>query len=228
MGYLQGLAAISEEMSKQGDFEDRQKATWVSLKDGESSKLTPLQELDEGSPNYSAKNGLGRVVLEHSNPDNWQKKAECTVDEGSCYGCSKGWHQKKILYVNVLEEKSGEEPRVAIYSRALGKGSVAQTFINVASDEDYGFSITDKVFKYSRTGSTKDNTTYTLSPLPKASTVKVENYQLWDLDQAPFHVDPEKQEDYYNGVPLKDAGKGKASAEAPAAPATAASVDVDW
>lgn len=227
MGFIEGLSAIKDELAKQGDFPDRQKASWVSLKDGESVKLTPLQELDAGSPNYSVKNGLGRVVLEHQHPVEFKRRAECTDDEGSCYGCEQGWRQKKVFYINVLEERPGEEPEVKIFSRALGKGSAAQEFLNAAGDEDYGFSITDKVWKFSRTGSTKDNTTYTLSVLPgKAgnSKVTVEDYDLWDLNQAPFHVDPEKQEVYYTTGRLKDDGTKPADKE----PASAASVDVDW
>lgn len=222
MGFIEGLAGIKEELDKQTDYPDRQKASWVSIKDKEAVKLTPLQELDHGSPKYSVKNGLGRVVLEHSNPDNWQKKAECTVDEGSCFGCANGWRQKKVLYINVLEDNGMDEPRVKIFSRALGKGSVAQTLIDVASDEDFDFSLTNKVFKFSRTGTTKDNTTYTLSPLPKASEVNPEEYDLWDLGQAPFHVDPEKQETYYSGGSLKSETKTEAVAQ------SAAKVDVDW
>lgn len=174
MGFVTGLAGIREQQAKQPqneDFADRPKAEWVSLKDGESVKVTPLQEIDEGSPNYNADMGLAIFSLQHSNPDNWKKNAECTVDEGDCYGCAQGWRQKTVFYINVLVEEKGRKPYVGILSRGLGKGSVAQSLLNMAADEDYNNSITDKTFKFARTGSTKDNTTYSLDISPNTPLV---------------------------------------------------------
>jgi hypothetical protein len=230
LGYLEGLAQIDEQIeASQSGGEERQKAKWVSLKDGESVKLTFLQELDKGSPNYSEKNGLGRFYLEHSNPNNWKTQAECTINEGACHGCANGWRQKTVLYINALVDDGMNEPYVALFSRAVGKGSVANDLRAIAADPDYGNSITDKTFKFSRTGKTKDDTTYTLSPLPKATKVDIENQELWDLSQAVLTIDDvDKQARYYNGEPLKEIFKGDGEAKKNAEPATAASVDVDW
>lgn len=226
MGFVQGLAAAKELASKSGggDYKERVKATWVSLKANEEVKLVFLQEIDKGSPNYSEKNGLANLVLEHQSPDDWKKSAECTIEEGSCYGCANGWRQKQVFYVNCLVIKGKEDPFVAVFSRGLGKGSVAQGLYNMAGDDDYNLSITDKVFKFSRTGSTKDDTTYTLTPLPKASEYNVEDYtdKLFDLEGVPFNVAPERQAKYYTGE------------DAPAAPAVPQkalapeSVDSEW
>src|SRR5690242_12328304 len=104
MGFLTGIAAVTEKTAKSGgDYEDRVKTVWASLKaDGDSSKVIPLQELDEGSPHYDEKFGTGLFALEHSNPDDFKKNALCTIDEGGCYGCEQGWYQKVVLYLNVL------------------------------------------------------------------------------------------------------------------------------
>jgi hypothetical protein len=225
MGFLTGLASVNETLNKRsgGDFEERVKAKWLSLKDGESAKIIFLQELDEGSPNYSEKNGVAKFFLEHSNPDNWRKKAECTVDEGTCYGCQRGWRQSVMMYVNVLVDNGKDEPYVAVYSRGTGKGSVAKQLLEIAADEDFNHSISDKLFKFSRTGKTKDDTTYTLGIL-KAHDKSVDDYELYDLTKVVFHVNPDRQEAYYLDGQEAEAGAPAAAAK----PASAHSIDADW
>lgn len=230
MGFIKGLAGVNQELAKRpsGDFEDRVPAKWASIgktgnKPNPPQKYVFLQEIDEGSPNYSEKNGLALFSLQHSNPDNWKKNAACTADEGECYGCSRGWRQKIVLYVNVLHLDDEEGPTVKIWSRGLGKGSVAQSLLDMAADEDYDNSITDKTFKFSRSGTTKDDTTYTLTNLGKPHGLNVEDYELFDLEKYVFTVKPEKQEAYY--LDLQD---GQKPEKVEAAPASAASVDQDW
>lgn len=227
LGFIEGLSKLDEELSKQGEYPDREKATWVSIKDKESVKVVPLQEFDEGSPNYSAKNGLARTYLEHSNPGNFKLQAECTVNEGSCYGCEQGWRQKRVLYINVLVDNGTDEPYVAILSRGFGKNSPADILRGAAADEDFNNSITDKVWKYSRAGTGTDSV-YSISPLPKGHKYKVEDYDMWDLSQAVFHVDPEKQERYYTTGRIKGDDNEKSLATAGAPANAAAAVDVDW
>lgn len=220
MGYIEGLVGVKETLAKKetGDYADRVKATWLSLKDKDAVKIVFLQELDKDSPNYSEKNGLAKFFLEHSNPANWRKKAECTINEGSCYGCSNGWAQKVQLYINVLVDDGVKDPYVAVLSRGTGKGSVAKQLLEIAGDKDFNNSISDKLFKFSRSGSTKDDTTYTLAAMGEHK-VNVESYELFDLTEAVFHVKPEKQEDYYSD--------GQAPA-APAQPVSASSISADW
>jgi hypothetical protein len=226
MGFIKGLAGINEELAKRtgGDFEDRPKARWASIAaKGAPQKYVFLQEVDEGSPNYSEKNGLAIFSLQHSNPDNWKKNAACTIDEGECYGCSRGWRQKVVFYINVLVLDAEDKPYVAIWSRGIGKGSVAQTLLDMAADEDYDNSITDKTFKFSRTGTTKDDTVYTLTNMGKPHGLNVEDYEVYDLEQYVFTVAPERQEAYY-----LDLQKGESAPEAAKTPVSASSVDADW
>jgi hypothetical protein len=236
MGFVTGLKAVQEiedARPKHEDFEDRVPAKWLSLKGGESVKMTPLQEIDEGSPNYDKELGLAIFSLQHSGEGaNWKKNAECTIDEGDCYGCAQGWYQKTVLYINVLVDDGKNDPYVAIFSRGLGKNSVATELRDMAGDEDFNYSVSDKTFKFSRKGSTKDDTTYALKELTSAKAPDKSQYkdQLFDLPKYTFKVKPEHQEAYYNGQPF---GK-KAEAEAAAAPAkeavpaTAEAVDNDW
>lgn len=224
MGFIQGLAGINEELAKRptGDFEDRPKARYVKLEEGESQKLVFLQEIDEGSPNFSEKNGLALFALMHSHPDNFRKSAKCTADEGDCFGCASGWRQKVLLFVNVLVDDGKEDPYVAIWNKGIGKGSVAQQLLDMAADEDFDNSITDKTFKLTRSGTKKD-TTYSLAAMPKPHTLSVEDYELFDLEKYVFTVKPEKQEAYY--LDLKD---GERSTERASAPVSPSSVDADW
>lgn len=226
MGFIKGLAGINDELAKRntGDFADRPKANWASIAaGGAAQKYVFLQEIDEGSPNFSEKNGVALFSLQHSNPDNWKKNAACTIEEGECYGCAQGWRQKIVFYVNVLHLDADEGPTVKIWSRGIGKGSVAQTLLDMAADEDYGNSITDKTFKFSRTGKTKDDTVYTLTNMGKEHGLNVEDYELFDLEQYVFTVAPERQEAYY-----LDLAQGDSAPAKPTKPVSASSVDADW
>lgn len=220
MTFLTGLDAVNKyNEERKGGYSDLPKANWLQLKDGDEFKLIMLQEIDKSSPNYSEKNGLALFVYMHSNPDNWQKSARCTADQDDCYGCRNNWPQKLEMLINVLVNES----EVAILKRAVSRSSYVNTLIKMAGDEDYENSITDKVFKLGREGSGKDNTKYTLNPLPKAHSKNVEDYELFDLEQYVFTVKPENQEKFYtNGQEAQE------DASKPAAAVSATSIDSDW
>jgi len=228
MSVIKGLAAIQEEMAKRpqgGDFEDRPQARYVKVDSGQSVKLTPLQEIDQDSPSYKEELGTAIFVLMHTNPDNWKKSAKCTADKGECYGCKKGWTQKILLFINVLVD-DGKEQYVAIFNKGLGKGSVAQSWLNMAGDEDYNYSISDKKFKMTRTGE-KKKTTYSLDILPSAKVGDLTQYadQLFDLEKYVFTVSPEKQEAYY--LDGQEAVV-REEAQSVVAAAGSTSVDAEW
>lgn len=231
MSVIKGLAAIQAEMAKRpqgGDFEDRPKARYVTIKDGQSVKMTFLQEIDESSPSFNAELGTGIFVLMHTSDTNWQKSARCTADKGECYGCQKGWNQKVMYFTNVLVEDGKEDPYVAIFNKGLGKGSVAQSLLNMAADEDYNYSVSDKKFKMTRTGE-KKKTTYSLDILPSAKVGDLSEWadKLFDLEKYVFTVSPEKQEAYYTDgqSDAEDAPRERATAGASAG---GSSVDAEW
>jgi len=227
MGFIKGLASVTEELAKRpsGDFSDRPKARYVAVKPDESVKVVFLQEIDEDSPNYNADNGTAIFALMHKNPDNWQKSARCTADDGECYGCSRGWRTSVMLFVNVLVDDGDEEPYVAIFNKGLGKGSVAQSLLDMAGDEEFDNSISDKTFKLNRKGEKKD-TTYSLTPLPKPHGKDLGDFtdQLFDLEQYVFTVKPENQEAYY----LDGQVAGGEDAPKSAQPVSASSINKDW
>ena len=85
MAILRGLKALE---GLDTGFEDGPKTKWLGLADNESAKIRFMNELDEDSPNYNAENNVALVVSEHSNPEDYRKKAVCTMDsEGRCFAC---------------------------------------------------------------------------------------------------------------------------------------------
>lgn len=224
MGFLTGIAAVQERVASKGqDYSDRVKTVWANLKeDGDSSKVIPLQELDEGSPNYNPKMGTALFALEHSNPDNFKKNALCTADEGGCYGCEQGWYSKVVLYINVLMDAGTKEERVAVLSKGTGKGSVGKALLAIAADPDYDTSVSDKLYKFTRTGKGTD-TSYSFSVMKAHGRDDIaDKYadELFDLKEVPFKVAYDKQEAYYTD--------GVTAAEKPKVEVSAQSVDKDW
>lgn len=206
IGLVKGLKNITktlddEEQKFQGG--DRQKATWFKLTDKQSVTVQFLQELDEDSPNYSEKNGVGFLAVEHSAPHNWRQTARCTADDGACWACEQhskdykaGWRPKYRMYINVLVDDGVNEPYVAILAQGNGPKSVTPVLIELAGDLG---TITDTLFKIKRSGKGKGDTSYLLTQRGKTDN-DVEQYELWDLDKASRLIPYEEQEEFYNRV----------------------------
>lgn len=217
MGIVKGLKAINahvdaEEAKYNGGDSDAPKAKWFKLADKQAVKVIFLQELDEESDNFSEKNGLGFLAVEHQNPKNFMRKAVCTLDdEGACFGCEKhkenwkaGWKQKTRLYVNVLVDPgNNEEPYVAVLSQGNGPKSVTPSVIEQAGEIG---TITDKWFKIKRTGAGQTDTSYLLTPLG-AHDKNVEDFELYDLEGVLRQVPYAEQAAHYldeGGKPAAD------------------------
>lgn len=233
MGILRGLKEAQKHIDAEeakfngtGDS-DAPKAVWFKIADKQQFTVQFLQELDEGSPNYSKKNDLGFLAVEHQSPSDFKRKALCTADEGKCWACEqhekdwkKGWRQKTRLYINVLVDNGTDEPYVAVLSQGNGPKSVTPFLLEYATEDG---TITDKLYKLKRNGAKLEDTSYMLLP-GKASDRNVEDYELFDLNTVVRHVPYEKQEAHYgfvNEVPA-------AEAVAETAPVTRESVDQDW
>jgi hypothetical protein len=212
MGIVKGLKKISQHLdAEEAKFarrtddngEERVKIKWFGLKDGEAVKVIFLQEMDEESENYSEKNGLGFLAVEHAPNDLFPRKAVCTIeDEGACLGCEKhredykaGWKQKTKLYINVLVDDGVNEPYPAVLSQGNGPKSVTPSVIEQATEIG---TITDKWFKIKRKGSGQTDTSYLLTPLG-AHDKNVEDYEVFDLDQAVRNVPYAQQAAHFFG-----------------------------
>lgn len=206
MGLVKGLKNITQHLDneeKKFSGGDREKATWFKLDDKQAATVQFLQELDEDSPNYSEKNGIGFLAVEHSNPapGMWRNTARCTADEGACWACEQhakdfkaGWRQKNRLYINVLVDDGVNEPYVAILAQGNGPKSITPALIEIAGDLG---TITDTLFKIKRNGKGRTETQYVLTQRGKTEN-DVEQYELFDLDKASRKIPYEEQQAFYN------------------------------
>jgi hypothetical protein len=212
---------------------NRPSRRWFKILDGQSVNVVFLQELDEDSPNFSEKNGLGVLAIEHNNPapGMWMKKALCTIDEGACWACEQhkadftaGWKQKEKFYINVLVtdgvDKAGqaEDPYVAVLSQGNSGRSITPTLLDYAVDDG---TITDKAYVIKRVGSELSDTSYSIRQ-KKEHGLNVEDYDLYDLDEVLRKVPYEQQEAFYLD------GQSAEKKEPSEVPKTAAEVDLDW
>lgn len=234
MGIVRGLKAINAhvdaEEAKYSGNGDSNPTKWFKLADKQSVKVVFLQELDPDAPDFSTKNDLGFLAVEHVNPKNWRRKAVCTIDdEGACYGCEQhrkdwkaGWKQKTRLYINVLvDEGNNTEPYVAVLSQGNGPKSITPTLIEEAGDG----SISTAWYTIKRTGAGATDTSYTLRGGKEKHGLDVESYELFDLEKVIRQVPYADQEAHYD---VDVDGNASTEAAAPAAPASAASSTEEW
>lgn len=207
MGIVTGLAAMNKATEPTGHASDGQKGRWLQLKDGQSVKIRFLQEVDPDSPHYNKDAGLGIIGIEHTNPNDYKRKAVCTFeDEGQCFGCEQhrrnpkaGWKAKPRFYINVLADDGSEDPYVAILSQGVGPKSATPEIGQYAAETG---SVTNLVWKLKRTGE-KTDTNYSIIPLPTADVKPIDftKYELFDLAKTAVRtVAYADQENFYSGI----------------------------
>jgi hypothetical protein len=149
------------------------------------------------------------MVVEHSNPDNYRKKAVCTEDEeGRCFGCEQnrlhpgtGWKGRGRLYANVLVEDGESDPYLAVLSQGTSDKAATPALTRSAVEDG---TITDTKFKLKRNG-TGTATRYTLLPTKKKALDKG-GYTLYDLRKVCTRdVTYAEQEEFYTGGVTTDA-----------------------
>jgi hypothetical protein len=211
-----GLAALKTELeSKSGNFEDRRKTNWLSLKDGESVELWLLNELDESAEHYNADRGTGNLAVVWQHPDKWQVQGfDTTERDGRDWKQEQGWKSTKRFYVNVFVKRADGSEEVAVWNLSTSKNSPLNILVEYAEDDEAG-SVTHQKFKLTRRGTGKD-TTYTI--LPKGAPGEPvelpagEEFELFDLDEVIPNIPYDKQEKAYTnwlakmGVNIGDPG----------------------
>lgn len=225
MALVRGLSSINaynDKVEAQRKERERPRTNFFRIDDKQSVDIVFLQELDPDSENYSEKNDLGFLAVEHSNPHDFRRKALCSMeDEGACYGCEKhksgyqddedykgGWKTKTRLYINVLVNDGKEEPYVAVLQQSTSGQSITPTLIEYAGDDG---TITDKWFSIKRNGE-KTDTSYTLRG-KKAHDLNVEDYELFDLEQVVRQIPYAMQEAHYMDGVTASAPKPAVEAE---------------
>lgn len=203
IGALKGLKSINAHIDAEEAKYSGNSTKWFKLSDKEAAKVIFLQELDEDAENFSQKNGLGQLNVEHSHPKKYVNKAMCTAaedGEGQCWACEQheedrkaGWKQKSRLYINVLVDNGVDDPFVAVLSQGTSDKSITPSLIEHATEME---TITDRWFKVKRNGSGL-STSYVLTSL-KEHDLNVEDYDLFDLDKVTVEVPYVKQEAFYN------------------------------
>lgn len=200
---LADIDAEEKRFEERREAASRPKTQWFKVEAGKSVKVIFLQELDADSPNYSQKNDLGVLAIEHKNPEDFRRKALCTMDdEGACFGCEQhkkdykaGWGQKRTLYINVLVDNGVDEPFVAVLSQGNGPKSITPALLEQAGEFP---SITDTWYKVKRNGKSLSDTQYILTRLTDHGK-NVEEYELFDLDAVIRDVPYAQQEAHYYG-----------------------------
>lgn len=211
MSIVKGLKTIEAVMNKKSFDSDGPRTRWLKVEDGQSVKIRFANELDEESPSFSADRDLAIVVAEHTNPQDYRRKAVCTQeDEGRCFGCEMsqkepkaGWRARNRFYTNVIVDDGMESPYVAVWSQGLSKQSAIHTLIEYASDTG---SISNLTWKLKRQGSGTE-TSYVLLPMkPDDEPFGWDNYELFDLEKVVREVPYADQESFYLG--FAEAGSG--------------------
>jgi hypothetical protein len=176
---------------------------YFTLSAGDSYKIRFRQELTEDSSNYDESFGTGITVPVITSPINWKWRAASTASlekyNYRCWGSEqsvhdKAWKPKTHLLINIAVEIEGVwEPRVL--DTTFGKSHVGLTLIEYA--KEFG-TITDRYFKYSRTGSSASDTSYSLIPLSISEMPEdIKKLQMHDLDSMYLTLPYEKQQVFF-------------------------------
>ena len=134
MSVIRGLKDIDALLEKPKTEGSGIKVRWVKLADGQSAKIRFVEELDSDSAHYNESRGLAAVIMEHTNPKDYKRKASCTQESlGRCFGCEmarkepkSGWRARMRFYCNVLVDDGLEEPYVAVWSQGISKQSAKE------------------------------------------------------------------------------------------------------
>ena len=189
---------------------------FIYLRDGDNYKVRFRQELTEDGANHNDEAGTSVVIPVVTSPINWKYKAMSTAGMAeSDYRCwateqignDRRWKPRPVLLINAaVEIEPGQwEPRI-IETVLTNPRHIGQTIIEYA--ETYG-TITDRYYKFSRTGSGPQDTSYTLIPLENADEPEaITNLQMHDLDNVYKVIPYEQQEAYYTTGEVASSGGG--------------------
>jgi hypothetical protein len=174
---------------------------FFTLQAGDSFKIRFRQELTEDAKYYDESIGTAINVPVVTSPINWKWRVASTASlEKFNYRCwaseqsaaDKAWRPKPHLLVNVAVETSVGvwEPR--ILDTTFNQRHVGLTLIEYA--KEFG-SITDRYYKYSRTGSSASDTNYSLIPLDVAPMPdSINGLPMHDLTSVYMTLPYEKQQ----------------------------------
>lgn len=192
---------------ERAERESRPKVEWFSLKNGETKFIRFLQEFDTDHRNYDSKYGTALFLDEHVSPEDWSRKAVCTMeDEGRCFACEMDkevlkivdengkdrwhpWGQKSNFYVYVVDNKGD----VKVLSRPTSNKLFDAICEEIDENDN---SITDVTFKISKGPNKSDS--WELRKTSKEHFELPEIPELADLSAAVgFKVTYAEQRNFY-------------------------------
>lgn len=177
---------------------------YLTIQAGESVKIRFRQELTEDAKYYDEKYGTGITVPVITSPINWKWRAASTSGLEKfgfkCWGTEqsmkdKAWRPKPHLVINVaVETEPGTwEPR--IIDTTFNQRHIGSILIEYA--KEFG-TITDRDYKYSRTGSGASDTNYSLIPLSISEMPKdIADLPMHDLENTYLTLPYDKQERFF-------------------------------
>lgn len=177
---------------------------FFTISSGETFKIRFRQELTEDSKFYDEGSGTAITVPVVTSPINWKWRAASTAGlEKFNYRCwaseqiSKDtrWRPKPHLLINVaVETEPGTwEPR--IIDTTFNQRHIGLILIEYA--KEFG-TITDRYYKYSRTGSGAQDTNYTLIPLEQGPMPdNIKSLPMHDLNTVYMALPYAKQEAFF-------------------------------
>jgi len=177
---------------------------FFTISSGETFKIRFRQELAEDSKNFDEQIGTATLVPVVTSPINWKWRAASTSGlEKFNYRCWASeqvtkdgrWRPKTHLLINVaIETEPGTwEPR--IIDTTFNQRHIGLILMEYA--KEFG-SITDRYFKYSRTGSGAQDTNYTLIPLDQSPMPEnIKSLPLHDLNSVYMTLPYAKQEAFF-------------------------------
>lgn len=171
--------------------------SFLSLKAGESESIRFLQEISIEGKNYDEDRGTAQLIMVHSNPLDFRKKVACTIEDGSCWACEqvaveRKWRAAPHLLVNVATKSEDGTFKASIFDTTFSKVKVGDDLVEFAGE--YG-SVTDRTYKYKRTGSDKNDTKYSLMPLAEGpEPAGIADLELIDLSTVYITLPYDEQE----------------------------------
>jgi hypothetical protein len=204
MSFTKGLKDIAKLVDDMESRASESKTRWLKVTSGQTVRVRFVNEMDEDSPHYSPDRGMALVAYEHSNPDDYRRKAVCTMeDEGRCFACElnaagkKGWYKKPRFYINLLVDDGIEEPYVATWSMGVRRNATFSMIREYAVETG---SVSNLSWRLKRSGEGTD-TTWTLIPTaPDAVPFDWSGIEIPNLESALRQVPYSEQEEFYLAV----------------------------
>lgn len=206
---LKSLKDLEKSVTKTGTNTGPKK--FFTVQSGQSYRIRFRQELTEDSKNYSDETGTAINVPVITSPINWKWRVASTAGlekyNYRCWGTEqsavdKAWRPKPHLLINIaVEMEPGVwEPRVL--DTTFNQRHIGLTLIEYA--KEFG-TITDRFYKYSRTGSAASDTNYSLIPLDSsAEPQQITDLPMHQLDTVYLMLPYEKQQMFLTTGEMKD------------------------